>query len=99
MGFFYKYELLRHTLISWGEEKFVKLGSFEEAAAPNQIKMDSIYWFWGGLGLIYMLCEPFIGAITYLIGLGMHQSVIYLYKLDDEQMKFGGDLFKIMCAV
>mmetsp|Transcript_32963 Transcript_32963/g.50420 ORF Transcript_32963/g.50420 Transcript_32963/m.50420 type:complete len:207 (-) Transcript_32963:19-639(-) len=92
------YSSIRNVSVDWSDGLTVKCGKildlpFSSPTEKNMIVVDSVVLFNSILGVVYIMCEPVIGLVTYTFSMSWIMLVNYLILIDESQGAFGGNLF------
>ena len=97
MGCFYATPSLRHIKID-AKNMDVSIGNFDGENSDALIMTATMAW-WVAESCFYLVAEPKLGMITFVIGTFIVKTAQVVTKLDETENILGGQAFKFWMGV
>ena len=96
---FLQYTYLHHSTIDNSNGFSIRLGE-DAVGKPNVYMLNNILAGWSVLGVIYFMCDPIVGTITYAAGLLAYLFVTSVKELDSgEDAILKGSAYTIFLSI
>ena len=101
MGWGYYQDWMNKCQIDYSFENFsIKIGRFEQPKYEEQRVVFFVhYLYWAIVCSVYIICDPYIGLLTYSFGQFVMLIVYGLHRADETVGLFGGHFYQICCVV